>query len=168
MEKIFKCFDFNHQSQHLSWDEYFMAIANISALRSKDPNRKVGCCLVDEDSKRILAIGYNGFPRGCPDSKLPWTKHGKWLDTKYPYVCHAEANAILNSNSSLNNSTAYVTLYPCNECAKLLIQAGIKKVVFQNDTTSDSNTAAKRMFNMTNVKTKQLHLKRSFQLHDHE
>jgi dCMP deaminase len=97
----------------ITWEEYFISIALVSAQRSKDPSRKVGCCLVGEDNK-ILSIGYNGFPRGCEDDSLPWDKTGAWYDTKYPYVCHAEANAILNSKSSLKNASAYVTLFPCN------------------------------------------------------
>ena len=98
---MFKCFGMDESTNDFSWDEYFVGVAKISGMRSKDPSRQVGCCLVEKKTKRILAIGYNGFPRGCHDSDLPWGKEGKWLDTKYPYVCHAEANAILNTNPCL-------------------------------------------------------------------
>ena len=120
------------RKEYLSWDDYFMSIAKLSALRSKDPSRQVGCCIVEPDSKKIISIGYNGFPRGCPDNDLPWGKNGDWIDTKYPYVVHAEANAIVNSYSPLKDCSLYVTLFPCNECAKLIIQSGIKKIYYEN------------------------------------
>lgn len=110
-----------------------MSVAILSSQRSKDPNKRVGACIVSKD-KIILGIGYNGFPRGCPDNQLPWAKKsatGDSLATKYPYVCHAEMNAIMNKNSaSVSGSKMYVTMFPCNECAKLMIQAGIEEVVF--------------------------------------
>ncbi|QDZ23158.1 deoxycytidylate deaminase [Chloropicon primus] len=118
---------------YLTWDEYFMALAFLSAQRSKDPNKQVGACIVDRDNI-ILGIGYNGFPRGCDDSDLPWSKEaesGNPLETKFPYVCHAEMNAILNSNSTnLRGSRMYVTMFPCNECAKLIVQSGISEVIY--------------------------------------
>ncbi|PRW45007.1 Deoxycytidylate deaminase isoform A [Chlorella sorokiniana] len=118
---------------YLSWDDYFMAVAFLSAQRSKDPNKQVGACIVDANNV-ICGIGYNGFPRGCADSQLPWAKRaasGDPLDTKYPYVCHAEMNALLNKNgASVAGARVYVTMFPCNECAKLMIQAGIKEVVY--------------------------------------
>jgi len=118
---------------YLSWDEYFMALAFLSAQRSKDPNKQVGACIVNRE-QIILGIGYNGFPRGCKDYDLPWSKEsptGNPLDTKFPYVCHAEMNAILNSNhSNLRGSRIYVTMFPCNECAKLIIQSGIVEVIY--------------------------------------
>jgi len=118
---------------HLSWDEYFMALAFLSAQRSKDPNKQVGACIVNQEHI-ILGIGYNGFPRGCKDFDLPWSKEsetGNPLETKFPYVCHAEMNAILNSNSSnLQGARIYVTMFPCNDCAKLIIQSGIKEVIY--------------------------------------
>ncbi|CAK9199930.1 unnamed protein product [Sphagnum troendelagicum] len=121
---------------YLSWDDYFMSIAFLSAKRSKDPNRQVGACIVSQD-RVILGIGYNGFPRGCSDDELPWAKvsvHGDPLETKYPYVCHAEVNAILNKNhASAAGQRLYVTLFPCNECAKVIIQAGIAEVVYFAD-----------------------------------
>ncbi|KAK4569051.1 hypothetical protein RGQ29_004448 [Quercus rubra] len=118
-------FDPSKRKEYLSWDDYFMAIAFLSAERSKDPNRQVGACLVSQNGI-ILGIGYNGFPRGCSDDKLPWAKKSKSgdpLETKYPYVCHAEVNAILNTNhASAAGQRLYVTMFPCNECAKIIIQ----------------------------------------------
>lgn len=138
---------------YLSWDEYFMGVAELSAMRSKDPNTQVGACIVSQD-KRILALGYNGMPTGCDDDKMPWEKDGDKLNTKYPFVCHAELNAILNSGGNkLCGTTIYVTLFPCNECAKAIIQSGIKKVVYKKDKHPDDEgvRASKKMFEMTNV-----------------
>ncbi|GAQ84843.1 Deoxycytidylate deaminase [Klebsormidium nitens] len=121
---------------YLSWDDYFMAVAFLSAQRSKDPNRQVGACIVSQE-RIILGIGYNGFPRGCSDDQLPWaksSKDGDLLKTKYPYVCHAELNAILNRNhASAPGQKMYVTMFPCNECAKLIIQSGISEVIYYTD-----------------------------------
>ena len=120
------------RSDYLKWDEYFMAIAKLSAMRSKDPSTQVGACIVSSDN-RILSIGYNGAPNGYNDDDFPWARDGEELETKYPYVCHGELNAILNyrgNRRELESSTLYVTLFPCNECAKIVIQAGIKHVVF--------------------------------------
>lgn len=139
---------------HISWDEYFMGVALLSAKRSKDPNTKVGACIVNS-RKRIVGIGYNGFPMGCDDDVFPWqSKSDSELDTKYPYVVHAEANAILNSSSSLEGATVYVSLFPCNDCAKLIIQSGIKEIIFMDDKykDSDNNIAARRMFDAAGVK----------------
>ncbi|RDX84587.1 Deoxycytidylate deaminase, partial [Mucuna pruriens] len=126
-------FDPSKRKRYLSWDDYFMAIAFLSAERSKDPNRQVGACLVSQDGI-ILGIGYNGFPRGCSDDKLPWAKKsrtGNPLETKYPYVCHAEVNAILNTNhASAAGQRLYVTMFPCNECAKIIIQSGVSEVIY--------------------------------------
>ncbi|MDE6407535.1 MAG: dCMP deaminase family protein [Anaeroplasmataceae bacterium] len=138
---------------HITWDEYFMGVAALSAKRSKDPNTKVGACVVNED-KRIIGIGYNGFPMGCSDQAFPWGKtDDNYLNTKYPYVVHAEPNAILNCTSSLKNSTLYVTLFPCNECAKLIIQSGIKHIVYGDDKyhNEDSFKASRRMFDAAKV-----------------
>ena len=143
---------------HISWDEYFMGVALLSAKRSKDPSTQVGACIVNKD-KRIIAIGYNGFPKGCEDDVFPWGKDDKdSLNTKYPYVVHAEANAILNSNSNLKGSKLYVTLFPCNECAKLLIQSGIEEIVYLSDkhALSDSVMASKRMLDAAGVKYHQM------------
>ncbi|KAK7291550.1 hypothetical protein RIF29_06786 [Crotalaria pallida] len=126
-------FDPSKRNGYLTWDDYFMAIAFLSAERSKDPNRQVGACLVSQDGI-ILGIGYNGFPRGCSDDKLPWAKKsrtGDPLETKYPYVCHAEVNAILNTNhASAAGQRLYVTMFPCNECAKIIIQSGVSEVIY--------------------------------------
>lgn len=139
---------------HISWDEYFMGVALLSSYRSKDPHTKVGACIVNT-KKRIVGIGYNGFPYGCSDNEYPWEndKELTFLDTKYPYVVHAEANAILNSTESLDNATLYVSLFPCNECAKLIIQSGIKHIVYMDDKYKgqDSFIASKKMFDSANV-----------------
>ena len=129
---------------YLSWDDYFMSLAFLSAMRSKDPNKQVGAVITGQD-RVILGIGYNGFPRGCSDELLPWAKKsndGSSLGTKYPYVCHAEMNAIMNKNSaSLRGASIYVTMFPCNNCAKLLIQAGIREVVFFQDKRKGNDIA---------------------------
>jgi dCMP deaminase len=140
---------------YLSWDEYFMSVAILSSLRSKDPNTQVGACIVNAEN-RIVGIGYNGFPAGCSDDSLPWSRAGDWLETKYPYVCHAELNAILNSDfGRMLDCRMYVNLFPCNECAKLIIQAGIKKVIYISDKYPHDQTyqAAKRMLEMAGVET---------------
>lgn len=144
-------------TKHISWDEYFMGVAILSSYRSKDPSTKVGACIVNED-KRIIGIGYNGFPFGCSDDEFPWGKEGKDLDTKYPYVVHAEPNAILNSTTSLKGSTLYVTLFPCNECAKLIIQSGIKHIIYMDDKykDNDNNIASRKMFDAAGVTYKQM------------
>jgi|TARA_B110000003_G_scaffold230563_1_gene232644 dCMP deaminase len=139
---------------YLPWEDYFMNIAFLSAMRSKDPSTQVGACIVNNE-KRIVAIGYNGFPRGISDDDFPWArKADDPLDTKYPYVCHAEMNAIMNKNSeSLKGCWIYVTLFPCNECAKLIIQSGISKVVFASDKYSETlgSKASKRMFDACGI-----------------
>lgn len=141
----------------ISWDEYFMGLAHLSALRSKDPNTQVGACIVDEENK-VVSIGYNGMPRGCQDNKMPWEREGGFLTTKYAYVVHAELNAILNSPRSVKNCTLYVSLFPCNECAKAIIQSGIKKVVYESDKYdgTDGNVASKRMLNDAGIELVQL------------
>ena len=123
------------RENYISWEEYFMAIAKLSAMRSKDPSTQVGACIVSNDN-RILSIGYNGAPNGFNDDEFPWAREGANLDTKYPYVCHAELNAILNyrgSKKDLENAKIYVDLFPCNECAKIIIQSGIKEVIYLSD-----------------------------------
>ena len=129
------------RTDYISWDEYFMGIAILSAQRSKDSNTQVGACIVNEE-KKIVSVGYNGMPTGCDDDLMPWEREGESsLDTKYPFVCHAELNAILNSSiSRLKNCTLYVTLFPCNECAKAIIQAGIKRVVYYENKYSESES----------------------------
>jgi dCMP deaminase len=142
---------------HISWDEYFMGISLLSALRSKDPNTKVGACIVNNKNK-IVGIGYNGFPVGCSDEALSWSREGEFLDTKYPYVCHAELNAILNSSRDLHDCRIYVGLFPCNECAKAIIQSGIREVIYLSDKYSGENSfvASKKMFDMVGVKYRKL------------
>lgn len=148
------------RSDYISWDEYFMGIALLSAKRSKDPNTQVGACIVDRDNK-IVGIGYNGFPIGCSDDNLPWAREGSANETKYPYVVHAEANAILNSTKDIHGARIYVDLFPCNECAKLIIQSGIKEVVYLSDKykESDSVKASRRMFQMAGIRERQLIVK---------
>ncbi len=138
---------------YLSWDEYFMGVALLSAQRSKDPGTQVGACIVGQDNK-ILSVGYNGMPIGCSDDDMPWDRDGDPLNTKYLFVCHAELNAILNhGRSGLAGSKVYTTLFPCNECAKAIIQAGIREVIYLQDkyAKTDSVIASKRMFDMTGV-----------------
>lgn len=140
------------RTDYISWDKYFMGIAILSAMRSKDPSTQVGACIVNKN-KRIVGIGYNGMPIGCEDDLFPWAREGNLLDTKYPYVVHAEPNAILNSNSSLEGCTIYVTLFPCNECSKLIIQSGIKEVVYMDDKYNGTETdlAAKKMLDSAHI-----------------
>lgn len=140
------------RNDYISWDEYFMMVAKVSALRSKDPNTQVGACIVNND-KKIVSCGYNGAPIGFNDDNMPWDRDGDFINTKYAYVCHAELNAILNSNTDLRGTTIYVDLFPCNECAKAIIQAGIKKVIYQNDkyNGTEGNIVAKRLFDECNV-----------------
>ena len=143
----------DQRKDYLSWDAYFMGIALLSAQRSKDPGTQVGACIVGKDNK-ILSVGYNGMPIGCADEVMPWAREGEPKDTKYLYVCHAELNAILNySGGNIQGSTVYTTLFPCNECAKALIQSGVKRVVYLADKYSDSDSvqASKMMFRMTGV-----------------
>lgn len=136
----------------LSWDEYFMGLAHLSALRSKDPNTQVGAAIVDENH-RVVSVGYNGFPKGCSDDEFPWERDGGVLTTKYAFVVHAELNAILNSPRSVSGCTIYVSLFPCNECAKAIIQSGIKRIVYESDKYQDSETtqASKRMLKAAGV-----------------
>jgi len=150
------------RKDYISWDEYFMAIAKLSAMRSKDPNTQVGACIVSDDN-RILSIGYNGAPNGFDDERFPWSREGENLNTKYPYVCHAEMNAILNyrgSKKDLEHAKIYVDLFPCNECAKIIIQSGIKEVVYLSNKYADSenNIASRKLFDECGVTYKKLEL----------
>ena len=143
---------------YLSWDEYFMGVAMLSAQRSKDPSTQVGACIANRDHK-ILSVGYNGMPTGCSDDVMAWERDGSPLDTKYLYVCHAELNAILNNDGgSLKGAIIYVTLFPCNECAKAIIQSGVKEVLYLSDKYADSmaTLASKRMMQSAGVKYTQL------------
>ncbi len=143
------------RQDYITWDEYFMGVAKLSAMRSKDPNTQVGCCIVSNDNK-ILSMGYNGLPIGCSDDEFPWGKNDPdEYNNKYLYVAHSELNAILNyRGGSLDGSKLYVTLFPCNECAKAIIQAGIKTIVYESDKYdgSSSNLAAKRLLNAAGVR----------------
>ncbi|KAL7481356.1 hypothetical protein ACHAW6_007039 [Cyclotella cf. meneghiniana] len=145
-------------ADYLSWDDYFMAVAFLSAMRSKDPNTQVGACIVDAE-KSIIGIGYNGFPRGCSDEHLPWARSADCdLHKKYPYVVHAEVNAILNKcSANVRGATIYVALFPCNECSKVIIQSGIREVVYLNDFYHDTDAcrASRIMFKMAGVKLRQ-------------
>lgn len=145
------------REDYINWDEYFMGVALLSAKRSKDPNTQVGACIVTED-KRIVGLGYNGLPRGCSDDEFPWEREGEFLNTKYPFVCHAELNAILNSTRSLKNCIIYVALFPCHECSKAIIQSGIKEIVFLSDkyNGTDSDLASKRMLDAAGVTYRKL------------
>ncbi|MBQ6675035.1 MAG: dCMP deaminase family protein [Ruminococcus sp.] len=145
------------RSDYLSWDEYFMGLSLFSAMRSKDPNTQVGACIVSEDNK-ILSVGYNGMPIGCDDDTMPWEREGEFLDTKYPFVAHAELNAILNRPTvSLKNARIYVSLFPCNECAKAIIQSGIKEVVYWHNKYKDTDgvKASEMMFRLAGVALRQ-------------
>ncbi|XP_002318729.1 uncharacterized protein LOC7484473 isoform X2 [Populus trichocarpa] len=150
-------FDPSKRKEYLSWDDYFMAIALLSAERSKDPNRQVGACLVSKNGI-ILGIGYNGFPRGCSDDDLPWAKKSKSgdpLETKYPYVCHAEVNAILNTNhASAVGQRLYVTMFPCNECAKIIILSGVSEVIYfiEKNNSDMAYIASHKLLSMAGIK----------------
>lgn len=142
------------RADYISWDEYFMGVAKLSGMRSKDPNSQVGACIVDENNK-IRSMGYNGFPRGCSDDEFPWSREGDTLSTKYAYVTHSELNAILNyRGGSLEGCKIYVTLFPCNECAKAIIQAGIKTVVYADNKYdgTPSVEASKKLMDAAGVK----------------
>ena len=142
------------RKDYISWDEYFMGVAVLSSLRSKDPSTQVGAC-VASDRNKVLTMGYNGMPIGCNDEVMPWGREGDdILNQKYMYVCHAEFNAILNARVSLDGSRIYVTLFPCNECAKAIIQSGIKEVIYFDDKYKDlpMTIASKKMFDLAGVK----------------
>lgn len=143
---------------YISWDQYFMGVALLAAMRSKDPNTQVGACIVD-GANHILSTGYNGFPNGCSDDEFPWGREGTMLESKYPFVVHAELNAILNARGKdLTGSRIYVALFPCNECAKAIIQAGISEVIYLSDkyATTDATLASKRMLRSAGVKLTQV------------
>lgn len=143
------------RKDYITWDEYFMGVAMLAGMRSKDPNTQVGACIVSEDNK-ILSMGYNGFPIGCSDDEFPWSREAEGLGSKYLYTTHSELNAILNyRGGSLEGATMYVTLFPCNECAKAIIQSGIKKLVYRSDKYADTTgvLASKRMLKAAGVQT---------------
>ena len=142
------------RTDYISWDEYFMGVAKLSGMRSKDPNTQVGCCIVSKENK-ILSMGYNGFPNGCSDDAFPWAREGEDpLETKYIYSTHSELNAILNyGGGSLKGSKLYVSLFPCNECAKAIIQSGIAEVIYDCDkyAATPSVIASKKMMDAAGV-----------------
>ena len=145
------------RNDYLSWEEYFMGLAILSAERSKDPSTQVGACIVDKNNK-IVSVGYNGAPIGYDDDKdMNWERSGDFLNTKYAYVCHSELNAILNSKVPVNGCKLFVTLFPCNECAKVIIQSGIKEFIYLSDKYdgTEGNIAAKKMFDACGIKYKQ-------------
>lgn len=141
------------REDYISWDEYFMGLALMASYRSKDPNTAVGACIVNDDNI-ILSIGYNGAPRGLDDDIMPWNRDGDFLNTKYAYVCHSELNAILNYRGDLTNTRIYVTLFPCNECAKAIVQSGIKEVIYLSDKYdgTDGNIVSKKILDECNIK----------------
>jgi dCMP deaminase len=155
------------REDYISWDEYFMGVAVLSGMRSKDPNTQVGACIVSADHK-ILSMGYNGFPIGCSDDEFPWEREGDPLENKYFYTTHSELNAILNyRGGSLEGATIYVTLFPCNECAKAIIQSGIRRIVYDSDKyeNTPSVIASKRMLRAAGVELQQYsHTKREIKL----
>lgn len=151
------CYNEKTMSKHITWDEYFMALAKISALRSKDPRTKVGACLVDED-KIVIGLGYNGMPAGN-DEQFPWSKNNSDVSkTKYPYVIHAEVNAILNSSKSTKNAILYTSLFPCSNCVKTIVQAKIKEIVYLTEdlTKEEDNNISKNILKWTNIKIRKM------------
>ena len=143
------------REDYINWDEYFMGIAIMSTYRSKDPNTQVGACIVNKENK-ILSIGYNGAPIGFDDDAMPWSRNGDFQNTKYAYVCHGELNAILNYKGDLKDTKLYVTLFPCNECAKVIVQSGIKEIVYLSDKYSDTDSTivSKKIFDEVGIKYK--------------
>lgn len=140
------------RTDYLSWDEFFMGVAMLSAQRSKDPSTQVGACIVSPDNK-IVSTGYNGFPRGCGDDVFPWSRDGGMLQSKYAYVVHAELNAILNSGGPVRGCRIYVALFPCNECAKAIVQSGITSIIYADDkyALTDSVVVSKAILNAAGV-----------------
>lgn len=146
------------RADYISWDEYFMGVSLLASQRSKDPNTQVGACIIDGQN-RILSTGYNGFPQGCSDDEFPWNRDESRGDTKYQFVVHAELNAILNARAkNLAGSKLYVSLFPCHECAKAIIQSGVAEVVYLSDkyNGTPSDVASKRMLNAAGIKLTKL------------
>jgi dCMP deaminase len=149
------------RQSYISWDEYFMGVALLSAKRSKDPSTQVGACIVNEKNK-IVGAGYNGLPIGCDDDDFPWEKQGDFLDTKYPYICHAELNAILNNiGMDLKGCKIYTALFPCNECTKAIIQSGIIEVIYLSDkyASNDVFKASRLMLEKAGVSCRKVNVK---------
>lgn len=156
--QIIKQYFLKKRENYISWDEYFMGVALLSARRSKDPNTQVGACIVNPKNK-IVGAGYNGLPMGCDDDVFPWAKQGEFLETKYPYVCHAELNAILNNiGMDLHGCKIYTALFPCNECTKAIIQSGISEVIYLSDkyAETDSAKASRMMLDKAGVACRQV------------
>ena len=156
------------REDYINWDQYFMGIAILSSHRSKDPNTQVGACIVSSDN-RVLSCGYNGAPNSFEDDNFPWAREGHPLETKYMYVCHAEANAIDNYRGykkEFEGARIYVDLFPCNECAKRIIQSGIKEVIYLSDKykDSDSTIASKKMFDVCGVTYREMKSNKEFKL----
>lgn len=144
------------RDNHISWDECFMRIARVIADRSKDPSTQAGALVVDMGNV-VVGLGYNGLPRGVEADQFPWERTGAFLDVKYAYVCHAEENAIYNANKSTHGCKIYCTLFPCNECAKTIIQNGVKEVIYESDKYHDEKecVAARRLFEAAGVSCRQ-------------
>jgi dCMP deaminase len=150
------------RTDYITWDEYFMGVALLSGRRSKDPNTQVGACIVNVQNK-IVGAGYNGLPTGCSDEDFPWEKTGAFLQTKYPYVCHAELNAILNNiGMDLTGCRIYTALFPCNECSKAIIQSGIKEVIYLSNKYdgTDVSVASRRLLDTAGVSYRKVEVKR--------
>lgn len=161
MSKIVK-----KRNDYISWDQYFMGVAKLSAMRSKDPSTQVGACIVNR-RQRIIGIGYNGFPHGISDDEFPWSREDSdHLNTKYPYVVHAEVNAILNSTKDLEGATLYVTLFPCNECMKVIIQSGIKEIVYLDTQNQEGNfyKASMKLLKATTISLRRLNWDQNIKL----
>jgi dCMP deaminase len=151
------------RNDYISWDEYFMGVALLSGKRSKDPGTQVGACIVNTQNK-IVGAGYNGLPSGCSDEDFPWEKQGDFLNTKYPYVCHAELNAILNNiGMDLSGCRIYTALFPCNECSKAIIQSGIQEVIYLSDkyNGTEISIASKRLLNTAGVSCRKVEVNRN-------
>lgn len=148
------------RKDYISWDEYFMGVAILASMRSKDPSTTVGACIVNSDNK-IISTGYNGSPTGYNDDEMPWEREGDFQNTKYAYVCHSELNAILNSPSIVKGCRVYVTLFPCNECAKAIVQAGIKEVIYLSDKYKDTDgiKVSKKILDICGVKYREYEVK---------
>ena len=154
------------REDYISWDQYFMGIAIFSAQRSKDPSTQVGACIVSQEN-RILSVGYNGMPRHCSDDEFPWDREGEPVDTKYMFVCHAELNAILNyTGGSLAGAKVYTTLFPCNECAKALIQSGVSEIIYLSDKSekTPSTICSKKMFKTAGIELREFNCGKKIEL----
>jgi dCMP deaminase len=141
------------RKNYLKWQDYFMGIADLSSQRSKDPDTQVGCCIINPNNNHILSIGYNGLPKGFNDDEFLWEDSKDFIESKHSYIVHAEANAILNASDNLEGAEVYVTMFPCNECAKLLAQSKIKKIIYRDDKYlhKDSGKVSKLIFEKAGI-----------------